>query len=110
FEKNIIRTRQLQYIQALALFIHTGLWSGDKRKMEISEAIVGCLIQMLRCGGHYRYSNYSDIAPSSEDTGGILEAKWQDWVREESFKSMAHAGALLKGVLGHWKKTPGCMC
>lgn len=44
---------------------------------------------MLRCGGHYRCSTYNEITPSSEDTGGVLEAKWHDWVKEESFKRYA---------------------
>ncbi|CEJ60605.1 hypothetical protein PMG11_09174 [Penicillium brasilianum] len=88
FENNIIRTRHLPYIQALALFVQIGLWSGDRRMMEISEAVVGCVIQMLRYGGWYRGSTFQGISASPDDDGEVLEAKWQNWVEEESFKRL----------------------
>ncbi|OOQ90659.1 hypothetical protein PEBR_03103 [Penicillium brasilianum] len=88
FENNIIRTRHLQYVQALALFVQIGLWSGDRRRMEISEAVVGCLVQMLRYGGRYRGSTSHRINLPVDYNGELLEAKWRDWVEEESFKRL----------------------
>ncbi|KAJ5801990.1 uncharacterized protein N7503_004440, partial [Penicillium pulvis] len=90
FENNIIRTRQLQYLQAFALFIQIGLWSGDRRMMEISEAVVGSIIHMLRCGGRYRSSAYDDISISPGDDSEVLEVQWSDWVERESFKRLVY--------------------
>lgn len=37
-EKDNSRSRELQMMQAFALELQIGLWSGNKRKMEIAEA------------------------------------------------------------------------
>ncbi|KAL2824972.1 hypothetical protein BJY01DRAFT_262805 [Aspergillus pseudoustus] len=86
FEKRIARTRQIQQIQALALFIHTGFWSGSKRRMEIAAAIVGAALTMLRSGCRYRASAYTDVVPDAAESGSILDKKWRHWVEEESWK------------------------
>ncbi len=71
--------------------------------MEISEAVVGSVVQvsrktclpdvleltrykMLRYGGWYRGSTFHGINLSPDDDGEVLEAKWRNWVEEESFK------------------------
>jgi hypothetical protein len=71
--------------------------------MEISEAVVGCVVQvsvkpclselleltrykMLRYGGWYRGATFHGINLSPDDHGEVLEAKWRNWVEEESFK------------------------
>jgi hypothetical protein len=38
FEQDNSRTRELQYLQTYALELQVGLWSGNKRKMEIAES------------------------------------------------------------------------
>ncbi|KAL4763077.1 Zn(II)2Cys6 transcription factor domain-containing protein [Aspergillus foveolatus] len=86
FEKQIAQTRQLQQIQALALYVQTGLWSGSKRRMEIASAIVGSVVTMLRSGRRYRASTYSNAIPDPDDDGDVLEKKWHLWAEQESWK------------------------
>jgi hypothetical protein len=38
FERDNSRSRELQPLQAFALELQIGLWSGNKRKIEIAEA------------------------------------------------------------------------
>ncbi|GLB17438.1 hypothetical protein AtubIFM61612_007309 [Aspergillus tubingensis] len=86
FEKQIAQTRCLQQIQALALYVQTGLWSGNKRRMEIAAAIVGSAVTMLRSGRRYRASTYSSVVPDTADTDDVLVSKWHHWVEQESWK------------------------
>ncbi|KAL4821925.1 hypothetical protein BDW67DRAFT_189798 [Aspergillus spinulosporus] len=76
FEKQIAQTRQLQHIQALALYVQTGLCS------------VGLVVTMLRSGRRYRASMYSNVVPDQEDHGDVLEKKWHQWVEQESWKRL----------------------
>lgn len=41
---------------------------------------------MLRYGGWYRGSTFQGINVTSDDGPEVVEAKWRDWVEEESFK------------------------
>lgn len=41
---------------------------------------------MLRAGGCYRRTSYSQTTVSSVDAGDVLEEKWRAWVKQESFK------------------------
>lgn len=43
-------TRDLQYLQAYALQIHIGLWSGNKRKMEMASGSIGNLLNVTLPG------------------------------------------------------------
>lgn len=38
FDRDNRKTRNLQYLQAFALQLEVGLWSGNSRKMELSES------------------------------------------------------------------------
>ncbi|GKZ36603.1 hypothetical protein AbraIFM66950_007756 [Aspergillus brasiliensis] len=88
FEKRIAQTRCLQQIQALSLYVQTGLWSGSKRRMEIAAAIVGSAVTMLRSGRRYRASTYSNVVPDPADPDDVLEKKWHHWVEQESWKRL----------------------
>ncbi|BCS04568.1 uncharacterized protein AKAW2_80369S [Aspergillus luchuensis] len=72
FEKRIAQTRCLQQIHALALYVQTGLWRGNKRRMEIAAAIVGSAVTMLRSGRRYRASTYSSVIPDPADADDVL--------------------------------------
>lgn len=47
-EKDNSRSRELQLLQAYALELNIGLWSGNKRKIEIAEAYAQPLITVSR--------------------------------------------------------------
>jgi hypothetical protein len=81
-------TRELQIVQAFALELNVGLWSGNKRKMEIAESNSQPLVTMLRRAGHYRRKALTP-PPLLEDDAKTLENKWRAWVEAESFKRLA---------------------
>jgi hypothetical protein len=89
FEGDNSTTRDLQTLQAFALQIHIGLWSGDKRKMEVAESYVQPPATMLRRAGHFRRPKLPSIVPHPSDDEESLEAKWLKWVEAESFKRLA---------------------
>jgi hypothetical protein len=89
FEADNTTTRDLQLLQAYSLELNIGLWSGDRRKMEMAESFAQPVITMLRRAGHFRRSKAHFIIPHPSDDGEALEAKWRNWVEAESFKRLA---------------------
>ncbi|KUJ14262.1 uncharacterized protein LY89DRAFT_649974 [Mollisia scopiformis] len=87
-EKDNSKTRELQLCQTFALQLSIGIWSGNKRKMEIAECHLQPLITMLRRAGHYR-RRPPIPAPSPIDDEHTLEIKWRAWIEAESFKRLA---------------------
>ena len=80
--------RDLQLNQAFALELSVGLWSGNKRIMEMTEANSQPLITMLRRAGHYRRKTPTPV-PSMADDARTLDFKWRAWIEAESFKRLA---------------------
>jgi hypothetical protein len=89
FEADNTTTRDLQILQAYSLELNIGLWSGDRRKMEMAESFAQPVITMLRRAGHFRRSKAHFIIPHPSDDGEALETKWRNWVEAESFKRLA---------------------
>ncbi|RDW88542.1 hypothetical protein BP6252_00574 [Coleophoma cylindrospora] len=89
FEHDNSRTRELQILQAYALEIGIGLWSGNKRKMEIAESHAQPLITMLRRSGRFRRMRVPPLKPEVDDNEKTLEAKWRAWIEAESWKRLA---------------------
>lgn len=87
-EKDNSTTRELQLLQTFALQLSVGLWSGNKRKMEIAESHAQPLITMIRRAGQFRRRPQSS-APELCDDDATLESKWRCWVEAESFKRLA---------------------
>ncbi|KAL2785561.1 hypothetical protein BJX66DRAFT_58108 [Aspergillus keveii] len=81
--------RILGPLQSLAVEFHSGIWSGDRRKMEMSEGLRNSLVTMLRRA--HVFSGYDDprILPEPGDSPQMTENKWLSWVRHESFKRLA---------------------
>ncbi|KAI9825939.1 MAG: hypothetical protein M1819_000458 [Sarea resinae] len=88
FEEDNSLTRELQILQGYVLQLDLGLWSGCKRKMELAESFEQPLLTMLRRAGRFRRSTESSFVPLSSDEGEILEAKWHQWAKHESFKRL----------------------
>lgn len=90
FERDGRNTRSLQALQAFAVSLNIGTWSGNKRTMELAESNALPLITMLRRSGAFRRSRNEHVVPSSHDTAPILEQKWRAWVAGESSKRLAY--------------------
>lgn len=90
FERDNSMTRHLQALQANAICLDIGTWSGNKRTMELAESAALPLVTMIRRSGGFRRSRGVAPGPSPEDTGDVLQQKWRTWVEAESFKRLAY--------------------
>ncbi|THY69553.1 hypothetical protein D6C86_02421 [Aureobasidium pullulans] len=88
FERDNSMTRDLQVLQANILELKLGLWSGNRRKMEIAESHGLPLITMLRRSGRFKRRRQRPAAPTPEDPPDVLDSKWREWVEAESFKRL----------------------
>ena len=89
FENDNRNIRKLKLLQAYALHLDVGLWSGNRRKMEIAESFSLPLITMLRRAGRFSRPRQPEPKPDSRDDGIANEAKWHAWVEAESLKRLA---------------------
>ncbi|KAK9781018.1 hypothetical protein SCARD494_14270 [Seiridium cardinale] len=88
FEENNNRTQNLGLVQTLVLVQDIGLWSGNRRKMEIAECHLLVPITMLRYRGKFQRSSYPQIIVEATDEGEVLEEKWRRWYEAESWKRL----------------------
>ncbi|KAI1333412.1 hypothetical protein F5Y16DRAFT_407248 [Xylariaceae sp. FL0255] len=77
FEENNAGITDLGLVQALVLLQDLGLWSGNRRKMEIAECHRFIPITMLRYRGRYQRSSYARVAVEESDQGELLEEAWK---------------------------------
>ncbi|KAF2162585.1 hypothetical protein M409DRAFT_69144 [Zasmidium cellare ATCC 36951] len=90
FERDNSMTRNLQALQASAICLDIGTWSGNKRTMELAEAAALPLVTMIRRSGGFRRSRGVAPGPSPEHSKETLQQKWRTWVEAESFKRLAY--------------------
>ncbi|KAI0125974.1 hypothetical protein BJ170DRAFT_685218 [Xylariales sp. AK1849] len=88
FEENNTGVNNLGLVQTLVLVQDIGLWSGNRRKMEIAECHTLVPITMMRYRGKFQRSSYTSIKVEATDDGEDLEKKWQDWKGMESWKRL----------------------
>ncbi|EKV04279.1 C6 transcription factor RegA [Penicillium digitatum] len=90
FEADNTLVRDLELHQAFLLSLEISLWSGNSRKMEISESFRYPLITMLRRQGRFDAARYPPVIVHPVDSGQTLDDKWRLWVREESIKRLVY--------------------
>ncbi|OJJ47367.1 hypothetical protein ASPZODRAFT_96356 [Penicilliopsis zonata CBS 506.65] len=93
FERDNTTVRDLDRHQAYLIYLEIGLWSGNSRKIEISEAFRQPLITMVRRGGLFHHSAYRSaetLPVSPEDAGEALDRKWRAWSRQEASKRLVY--------------------
>ncbi|KAK3310107.1 uncharacterized protein B0T15DRAFT_24611 [Chaetomium strumarium] len=88
FDENNKNITELDKVQALVLVQDVGLWSGNRRKMEIAECHLSIPIAMMRYRGKFGASAYPDITVYPSDEGRVLEEKWKRWYQLESWKRL----------------------
>ncbi|UNI14453.1 hypothetical protein JDV02_001082 [Purpureocillium takamizusanense] len=88
FEENNTAIQRLGLVQSLILVQDLGLWSGNRRKMEIAECHLVIPVTMMRYRGRFQRSKYPVIAVDSTDEGEVLERKWKQWVEMEQWKRL----------------------
>jgi hypothetical protein len=90
WEENNSRTRDISYIQAFFVQLDIGLWSGHRRKMEISQSHSQAPIVMLRAAGKYKRFSYASITLLVNGEGDTeLDEKWKSWAAQKSYKRLA---------------------
>jgi len=91
WEENNSLTRDISYIQAFFVQLDIGLWSGHRRKMEISQSHSQAPIIMLRAAGKYKRSSYAPITlPVNGESDTELDEKWKLWAVQESYKRLSY--------------------
>lgn len=88
FEDNNSNVQDQSLVQALVLGQDIGLWSGNRRRMEIAECHLNIPITMIRGRGSFQKSSYPPFHVSPADEGAALEEKWKAWCRRESWKRL----------------------
>lgn len=88
FEENNKSIADIGPVQALVMVQDIGLWSGNRRKMEIAECHTTIPIAMMRYRGKFSRSYYPPIVIDATDTGKTLEDKWKKWSDLESWKRL----------------------
>ncbi|KAF5008273.1 hypothetical protein FDECE_5437 [Fusarium decemcellulare] len=88
FELNNETILNIGLIQAIVLGQDTGLWSGNRRKMEIAECHVNIPVTMMRYRGKLQRSSYPLISVDPADEGATLEQKWRNWIEMEKWKRL----------------------
>lgn len=90
FEDDNHVIQDLQYLQASMSWLDTCAFCGFTRKMEIAEANLQPLVTALRRFAKFDRGSYPYVDVKAEDEGTTLEAKWQRWVEQESYKRLVH--------------------
>ncbi|KAB8261866.1 hypothetical protein BDV32DRAFT_148188 [Aspergillus pseudonomiae] len=90
YENDNTNTRNLRQQQAYTLILQIGLWSGDKRRVEIAESFAQPIVTMLRRASHLRSEGYPILTPSVVDDEEMLNQKWHHWVESESYKRVVY--------------------
>ncbi|KAL1878644.1 hypothetical protein Daus18300_001919 [Diaporthe australafricana] len=88
FEDNNSKVQDQSLVQALVLGHDIGLWSGNRRRMEIAECHLNIPIAMIRGRGSFQRSAYPPIHVDPADDGAVLEEKWKTWCQRESWKRL----------------------
>ncbi|KAK3497977.1 uncharacterized protein B0T23DRAFT_411236 [Neurospora hispaniola] len=90
FEENNSKVSDLGLVQALVLTQDLGVWSGNRRKMEIAECHLTVPVAMMRGRGKFTRGAYLPaIVVTEADEGKELEDKWKRWMEMESWKRLA---------------------
>ncbi|KAG8665827.1 hypothetical protein FPOAC1_010628 [Fusarium poae] len=86
FEENNESILNIGLIQAIVIGQDTGVWSGNRRKMEIAECHINIPTTMMRYRGKFQRSTYPMLSVTADDEGANLEQKWRTWVDMEKWK------------------------
>ncbi|KAF7553026.1 hypothetical protein G7046_g7211 [Stylonectria norvegica] len=88
FEENNTKIQNLGLVQSLILGQDIGLWSGNRRKMEIAECHLVIPVTMMRYRRRFQRASYPLISVDISDDGPALEEKWRRWTEMEQWKRL----------------------
>lgn len=105
FEADNSRARQLQSMQAHHICLLLGCWSGNRRAMELTEAIRCTIIAMFRRGGLFSKSGYKNLPIARIEEN---EQEWQEWVKEEGKKRLVYFHLFMECQMGVFYDVSSC--
>ncbi|KAI3578698.1 hypothetical protein IWW34DRAFT_737944 [Fusarium oxysporum f. sp. albedinis] len=85
-DKDNSLTRCLSFVQSLVMSSDIALWSGDKRKSEISDIVTEFAATMIRHARRLSGASYSLIVPKTNEAPPQLDETWRRWIEQESTK------------------------
>ncbi|KAG6048031.1 hypothetical protein E4U17_007307 [Claviceps sp. LM77 group G4] len=88
FEENNTAIQNGSLVQALILVQDLGLWSGNRRRMEIAECHLVIPVTMMRYRGKFQRASYPVLNVDSADEGDVLQEKWRTWIEREQWKRL----------------------
>ncbi|KAG6034555.1 hypothetical protein E4U19_005576 [Claviceps sp. Clav32 group G5] len=88
FEENNTAIQNGSLVQALILVQDLGLWSGNRRRMEIAECHLVIPVTMMRYRGKFQRASYPALNVDSADEGDVLQEKWRTWIEREQWKRL----------------------
>ncbi|KAK5990311.1 Transcription factor [Cladobotryum mycophilum] len=109
FEHNNTAIQNLSLVQALVLGQDLGLWSGNRRKMEIAECHLVIPVTMMRYRRKFQRSSYPIVIVDPSDDGEVLEEKWRFWVEMEQWKRLVFHCYIREAQISMTTLTNTCM-
>ncbi|KAH0499469.1 hypothetical protein TgHK011_006666 [Trichoderma gracile] len=109
FEENNTAIQNLSLVQSLILGQDIGLWSGNRRKMEIAECHLAIPVTMMRYRRMFQRCMYPAITVNASDEGDVLEQKWLTWAAAEQWKRLVFHCYIREAQLSMTALTNPCM-
>ncbi|KAL7901443.1 hypothetical protein HDV63DRAFT_199982 [Trichoderma sp. SZMC 28014] len=109
FEENNTAIQNLSLVQSLILGQDIGLWSGNRRKMEIAECHLVIPVTMMRYRRFFQRHMYPIITVGPSDEGELLQQKWMKWATAEQWKRLAYHCYIREAQLSMTALTNPCM-
>ncbi|KAL7798117.1 hypothetical protein V8C37DRAFT_245742 [Trichoderma ceciliae] len=109
FEENNTAIQNLSLVQSLILGQDIGLWSGNRRKMEIAECHLVIPVTMMRYRRMFQRCMYPVITVEASDDGEVLEQKWMKWAAAEQWKRLVFHCYIREAQISMTALTNPCM-
>jgi hypothetical protein len=106
FEADNTRTRQIQSIQAHHISLVLGCWSGNRRGMELAEAMRCTILSMFRRGGWFSKSGYRNAHIARVEG---TDAQWKEWIKEEEKKRVMYFHVMMECQMGMFYDISSCV-
>jgi hypothetical protein len=106
FEGDNSRTRVLQSIQALHISLTLGCWSGNRRGMELAEAMRCTILSMFRRSSYFSKSGYRNL-PVVRREG--TDEEWREWIKEETMKRLVYLHVMMECQMGLFYDVSACI-
>ncbi|KAH6606639.1 hypothetical protein Trco_005792 [Trichoderma cornu-damae] len=101
--------QNLSLVQSLILGQDIGLWSGNRRKMEIAECHLVIPVTMMRYRRMFQRCMYPVITVEPSDGGEVLEQKWTKWAAAEQWKRLVFHCYIREAQISMTALTNPCM-